>query len=183
VKQQKQKFILKSIPFLIVLIISLNFYSCVRAETYWYNDSAGAIRTNDVIRLQQTLPFKIVLPKYLPKDLSKYKPEFIFSRDEPQSGDIRLLITYWNTESLNAIHIDEFISPTTVGFLTPDPRLSYNYLTVKDTKIMERLIDPNNNQGEIEYIYRWITYNINFQSEIEGYNQEETRKIIGSMFE
>lgn len=88
-------------------------------------------------RLQEVVPFDIILPKYLPEDLAKYYPIFQYSKDHYLPGDIIVNVYYWTLEAPHRINYNIFISPSLKDFLTPPKDDPYNYLNFSDTKVLE----------------------------------------------
>jgi hypothetical protein len=173
--------------FNLILLLILALASCTTgnniptSETYWRYNSSGDIETNDIKRLQEIVPFNIVLPKYLPKDLAEYHPDLRYSGDENAPQEISLIISYWTIYTPNSIHFEEITSPYMVDFLTPVPGLSYNFLNFKDTEVLERALIETTIGQQTVFIYRWVIDEVYFQATTTGYDQDEARKVIESM--
>ena len=183
----KNKIFLLSSVLLSVLILA----SCMKVNqnnpsftTYWREYSSADIETNDFKRLQPLIPFKIVLPKYLPKELAGYHPDFSYTKDWVIPGEISLKVYYWTTESPQSISFEEFILPGLVDFLIPsyDP---YNLLIIKDTEVLEETwtetLNDENSEKQSVSLYKWITNEVYFRVYIYGYDKEEARNVIESM--
>lgn len=149
-------------------------------ETYWRESSLGDVETNDLERLQELVPFEIILPEYLPEELENYHPDLGYSKDVNVTGEIFIDVFFWTTQSPKRIIIEEFILPGLEDFLSTNDEFQYNILNFKDTKVLERVLEKTFH-GQIAYIYRWIMNDVNYQMEIEGYSQDEARKVAESM--
>lgn len=151
---------------------------------YWDVNSGGSIETNDITRLQKELPFTIILPEYLPDELKSIQPRLVLDK-ETVVGELD--IHYSSSESVMELNITEYLPskplpPGMLGALNPD----YTPITLAGIQVFEA---QGNGQvfrggkaiseGFIQYM--WDKNNLHFNSEVYGYDQTESRKIIESM--
>jgi hypothetical protein len=155
-------------------------------STYWNENSQGTIETNDLPRLQQEVPFIIILPKYLPAELKSSIPKFVKTPIiENQIADINI---YYSSSSSNVeIHITETLlsEPLLEGVLAgmnPD----YTAVELAGVQVLEKigvgLVNRSGKSVQVsEYIYMWDRKNLHLTMGAYVFNQSEARKIIESM--
>lgn len=153
--------------------------------TYWFEDTSGRIETNDIVRLQKEVPFTIVLPTYIPDELTIIPPGLYKSRGRYSPDDVWVNIFYSNPTTPNTINIDEVNSymERVPSELTEYTYFNYGAIEVLEEKFLE--YNPWSDEGTTWTVlaYTWDKDGINFQVDIRGYDQTEARKIIESMIQ
>jgi hypothetical protein len=158
------------------------------SNTYWDENSAGTIETNDISRLQKEVPFEIILPEYLPDGLKSYKLVMILVKINQVSN---LHIDYYFLASGKEIHMLE--SPPSDLYpqpLTPDilaeMNPGYTPLELGGIEVIEKsgfgdVIWSGQKNQVPAFLYLWEQNNLLFSGRILGYDQAEARKVIESM--
>lgn len=166
-------------------------------KTYWLADLNGnkmvttedngyveSIQTNDLKRLQEVTPFTIIVPKYWPSDLEKYKPQLLEEVDIFDSNAIEVTIHNWDYHDSNNpkdIEIRENNGLHPYGN-TLNPYSFY----VSGIQVIEEPV--SNSFGKSNSLlkgvsYKWTQNGVHFSVDIYGYYQGEPLKIIKSMIE
>jgi hypothetical protein len=164
-----------------MVISSTIFLSCSHNKpefyTLWSEDSKS-YRTNELNIAQQETPFKIVLPEYIPIDLTPYP--FIQGTARSEFSDTRpISIMYYRSgESFDPILIEEYNIP-----MENHPSDNPTYLNILNVEVLEETTTmPKDITVLIPcYIYSWNNDNIHYYIRIVEYPKEECRKIVESM--
>lgn len=175
-----------SILLLINIVILAVTFSCGNNSsdssefiTIWFEDT-HEYRTNNPEVAQNETPFTIVLPTYLPEDLTIH-PFFEGHSKSAFRDDIPVRIMYYrHSEDFSYIYIREYnqvfeILPSDEG----------NYILFSEVKVLEQDIeifvfsgDSNNIPG---FLYTWNRSDVHFEVEIYDYQRDIAREIIESM--
>jgi hypothetical protein len=163
--------------------------SSIPIKTYWLEER-GITHTNEYLRLQQILPFTLVLPKTIPNELKQYPPQFrkYSSSAQHDSGEneniIEVEIDYQAfSGDFRAVHIWE--NNSTISWYDQD---QFGHWDINGVRIQEQTsIDEDLSLSEKKEVtlaeYLWYWHNLRFQASVWGYSQDVSRKIIESMFE
>jgi hypothetical protein len=123
-------------------------------------------------QLQNSVPFKIIIPLYLPDDLKTRTPMIMPGYDDPDGATTLRIIYSFRTKM---IIIDE----QNMGPVNYDGQGKGAYIEINDTQIYEgpsESIELGNG-----FIYSWNISDINFNVLVFGYDQSNARKVIKSM--
>jgi hypothetical protein len=186
----------------IICLFTLLFESILSCEsiTYWHADLHGnktltveadgymeSIQTNDLKRLQQVTPFKIVVPKYWPSELVKYLPHLVETINVIDPKSIDVTIHNWNYQDLNNpkdINIVENNSLYGFGHATAERYYFYvSGIQVTGSLISQSFGKYPNNTVIIGHYFSWTKGNVNIAIEVYGYDLTESKKVVESMFE
>ena len=157
---------------------------------YWYTGQSGIIQTNDAMRLQKEVPFKIIFPEYLPDNIiTNYPPALVLSPNPDPTIDTKVSIRYQSLISPKEINIEEIASPYISAWAETEQNTLKDYtpfnfagVTIYEKK-SSISASPDKEASTSVLIYSWIWKNINFMVDITGYDQAESRKIVESMIE
>lgn len=157
-------------------------------STFWNVNQYGTIETNDVTRLQNEVPFTIILPEYLPDGFKSY--ELVMTMHKIDQV-VNLRIMYYYLIKAGEIHIlesepsDLYPQPLPPGLLT-EMHPDYTPLEGVKTEVLEYIgfddiiwSGQKTRLSSLQYI--WEQNNHHFSVDIIGYSQVESRKIIESM--
>lgn len=151
--------------------------------TVWWNDP-HEYNTNVLSIAQKQTPFSIVLPSYLPDDISPI-PHFSGRALDEWDDDISLIVSYRNIKpGSEMIIIEEYNVIITVV-----PGEDSEYLMFGDTQVLERRdtalsMDENDQFIDVDaYYYSWNSNGIHFDVSISDYDNEEARNVVRSMIE
>jgi hypothetical protein len=156
-------------------------------KTFWYQ-SREEIQTNDLIRLSELVPFKIVTPAYIPQELKVSMPRLVKNNTGWSNESIEIRIEYDNqyseiSDDPKFVHITEDNSSQTQESNQLVESIAY---IEEKTKITQQ-------KGKVEFISRdgkfikekynffWKKDGINYSVDISGYDLEASRKVIKSM--
>jgi hypothetical protein len=161
--------------FIIVVIISLLSISNCKSN------EISTTSFNSVVEVQKIIPFKIVLPEYLPANLRNELPLCIYQGQAPLSENSALISIYYSQleNSVNWILIDEQNVIFTIA--TSDTSV---FLDIRGVTVLE---EPTNTaiipEGSVlnGLLYNWDNNGIQFTVRIFGYDKYECRKVIESM--
>ena len=142
----------------------------------WYVDASGVVQTNDLARLQRATPFKIILPTYLPAEVSSSPVMFTKTIGMNSKNDVDVQFSYWN--SPNGITIEEVNYP-----LKWVPNNGDTYFQINGTKVLQ-MRSKNFVNGEVTvdvYSYAWYKNGVSFNVDVWDYSEAESRKIAEAM--
>lgn len=176
--------------FLLCLIIAESGCNAVNHTTttqspYWH-DMQDVIITNDMERLQQKLPFTLIIPKYLPQDIRiTGAPEFTAYLCLPDTEDVEVQIFYdgMESDSDRIIKIKESSSPREWGVNTDMEPMYIDFAGIKVLEMRSTISIPVNGQLIDESIlyYQWNNNNVGFDASFIAFTQSECRMIVESM--
>ena len=151
----------------------------------WFVDSDGVVQTNDLERLQRETPFEIVLPVYLPVELSDSPLTFTKEVGVYTDTDVRIQFTYTNYPTAKMITIDE--TNYQHGW-TPNYENNPVYFEIDGTEVLRETNNGYVRDGEIYvlvdvYFYTWYRNSVSYVVHIRGYSETESRKIMESMIQ
>ncbi|MFC1948044.1 hypothetical protein ACFLXY_09025 [Chloroflexota bacterium] len=148
-------------------------------EKIWREEGDGTIITNDLPRLQKMIPFQIVFPEYLPDDLKYDGTAYFFEIIELDTDYECVSITYVDLDAKGWIEISEQEIPKEydVSFGIIEHPETNRIFQVYDVQIVEQGLDKIDTQ----YSYYWFYDGLLFDALVDGYSQDESRKIIESM--
>jgi hypothetical protein len=163
----------------------------VPIKTYWIEEQ-GITHTNEYLKLQQVLPFKLVLPKTIPDELKQYPPQFRKYSNSQQismgttlveeniieveidyqsfSGDYRA-VQIWENNSTSPLHDQDHFE-----------NWVFNGVQIQEQTSIDKDLSQNIKKEVKLSKYFWYSQNLRFQTFIWGYSQDESRKIVESMF-
>jgi len=158
-----------------------------KQRVYWLVEPSGAIQTNDILRLQKEVPYHIVLPKYIPIELTEYPPYFIKGINSEDSS-VLLIITYEaHSGPYRKIYIreDNSLISRDYSSLADDGFVLWVF---KETQIFEKSsihkgLSDIEKKEVIQRNYIWNWNSINFDCTIVDYDQNEARSIIKSIID
>ncbi len=178
---------------IIVILLSSCSLRSATHPTFWIEEpKAGAIvsqqgteytpgiYTNDLARLQQSVPFKIVLPKYLPPDIFGEPPGIFFESSYNSPGKFNLKITYYSKEVGKGIDIEE---SDTNRVMLPNEQLEHMYIEIRGIQILKQTLNYGLYGDEFTSIYTWNNKGVSFDVSVGAYKNQEAMKIIDSMIE
>lgn len=174
-----------------IVTISLTTSACVNhysstvannSKSYWY-EIQNRITTNDLQRLQQKVPFTIIIPSILPDDVdTSQRPELIMIPDSEFKNDIDIQIIYAQMKStvFRRIEIDETNSPITWG---PNEDMEYVYLNYSGISVLEQKSKASPPDGQIvtALYYSWNENGIDISIDTDAFEQDEAREMVESM--
>lgn len=145
------------------------------------NTSSSTANTNNIENIQKQVPFTIILPNYLPKDVNPN----IAGISGPSKGHWKEDSTvigfgYRKNGTENFIWIMEENHFIEFGPSSP----SSIYLAIKGMKVLEEDTSlPSQNSSVLldGLYYGWNQNGINIKVTIIGYAKDECRKVIESM--
>jgi hypothetical protein len=185
-----------SIPVIIILVLSSACSTegsalpasnqASHPSSYIWVEDQGLIGTDNIERLQNTIPFTLIFPKYLPEDIKMYPVWLLKEIDANHPESIKVTLEY-NNRSSDIPKVLRIIESNGVKYgITKE--ILMGYLNIGGINIAEQKTrnsflpsDPPNRQ--IEYSYIWENNNIYFHADFTGFDQLEARKVIESMFE
>lgn len=141
----------------------------------------GNSSSNGVIeKLQKEVPYTIVTPKYLPRDMEAYPSRIGGPIKDPHFEDaVRISLTYYQKEGNNEIIIDEENAEINA---TPSGNFSA-FLSINGINVLEEIANlqiPGTNLINGFY-YGWNQNGVHLTVRILGYDRDECRKVIESM--
>jgi hypothetical protein len=161
-------------------------------KIYWVEEN-GWLQTNDYERLQKTLPFSLILPKYIPAELKRYPPKFKKSSNtietitetalveevvvevgiiyEAFSGDFRTVNITENDSAYPWPEYDQY------------QFWDFNGVTIQEYTFKSANLSSEDKKEEEFTSYMWYWHDLRIEANFRGYNQAESRKIVASMFE
>lgn len=180
------------INFVLMVILLHTFISCtvknddkLENSVYWRVTPSGLILTNDLKRLQNEVPFDIILPEYLPENQRGHPPDFQYSLGDNSYKDINITALFATTESPKFIFIEEFNSQSPIDFLTPNYSARHKFLEFGEEKVLEQSgtapISLGSQIVQPYFDYRWVINNVYYSVDVEGYDRDEALKIVESM--
>ncbi len=126
--------------------------------------------------IQSQVPFKVILPTYLPTELANREPliQGPFS-DVSDDNIVSLTITFQRGgDEPKFVIIEEQNQPLTLI----SPNNTGSYLSIKGIQVFEDTISFVTMDG---WVYNWNVNETNISVKIIGYNQNVRTKIIESM--
>jgi hypothetical protein len=174
------KFSNKMIPLICILFLFIFFLACNASNGHDISQS------NDIVKkLQEEVPFKIIVPTYFPGEIDPYPVSFSGPEKLPISENaLTIGLTYKKERSIESIIIDEANYET---IFTPSKPSSV-YLDFSGTKVLEEETQiaipsktPSNSQVLSGLFYGWCTEGVNYQVTILGRDKNESLKVIDSM--
>jgi len=147
----------------------------------WIVHADGSIITWDAERLQKVVPFKIIFPKYLPKELNGYPPEL--TKMTGANSVTELIIVYQSSIGSGEVWIEENDSVTEWA---PNKLAKYTYLDIAGVKVLEQqdydYVQQSGQQVKVSKLeYTWNRDKLSFSVIVTEYDQAEARKIVESM--
>ena len=130
--------------------------------------------------LQSSVPFQIIIPSYLPNDIKNSVPIFEGPWVNSASANVTSLQVVYNTggSANKSIIIDEQNLP-----IYGEPVSGDTIFILNNTQIEEGPFYTSGAENLTGSMYTWNSGNLNFNVQIVGYNETESRKIIGSMIQ
>ncbi len=136
--------------------------------------------------LRKQVPFTIIVPSYLPDDVSPY-PVGILGPGKGPSSDNSVMVGFGYTKSgTDAKFIDIYEENCEVAFHPSRP--SSIYLDIAGTQVLEQESElalasksPSGSATMRGYFYAWSRDGINCKVTIYGYGQGEGRRVVESM--
>jgi hypothetical protein len=127
---------------------------------------------------QSGVPFQIIVPSYLPNDIKNSVPIFEGPWANSPSVNVTSLQIVFNTggPTNKSIIIDEQNLP-----VYGEPIPGDTIFILNNTQIEEGPLYTSGTENLTGSMYTWNSGNLNFIVEIVGYNETESRKILGSM--
>jgi hypothetical protein len=178
----KRRIIIRTlISILYVILLS----SCGKPGVYinrnngkvWIVDDSGGIQTNDLSRLQQAVPYKVVIPAYLPAEVSSAPVMFIKTIGMNSNSDVDVHFSYSN--SPKSVTIDEVNNPFN---WVPNTENGDSYIQINGIKVLQMpSINFIGNVTVNVYSYAWQANGVSFTLDVWDYNQDESKKVAESM--
>lgn len=168
---------ISGIIFLLVCVLIL--VSC--------NILSGTTPTNgtDILEeLQKEVPFTIIIPKYLPADISPY-PTGILGPAQGANSDNSVAVGFgYSKDGSNTKFIDIYEESGEVIFHPSKP--SSVYLKIRGVQVLEEgsaVVIPSSSGNTMVrgYFYGWNLNGVNFKITIYGYTLDEGRRVVESM--
>ena len=140
-------------------------------KKFWFTDPPERFHTNDIQKAQEQIPFVIVLPRYLPKELEPFPHLIEGPIKEAQSGIGTEINMQYQAKTVGShmIYIRE-INETIISL----PTASSKYVELHGIKVLE--YDSSSGMH-----YSWNSNNIHYDTTVVAFNKEEARKIVESM--
>ena len=160
----------KSLLFTFIFILTLSavfLIDCGRPGVYvnrktgkvWYVDDSGGVQTNDLTRLQRETPFIIIIPSYLPVEVSSSPVMYIKTIGMNSKNDVDVQFAYWN--SPKCVTIKEVNYVIKWGLNPGD-----SYTQINGIKVLQM---PSKNYSDGVIVDMW------------DFGEEESRKVVESM--
>jgi hypothetical protein len=151
-----------------------------------WTENQGKISTDDIMRLQNIIPFTLVFPKYLPEDIRIYPVWLTEENDADHPGAVIVTLEY-NSRKSNYYQNIEIIESNGLNWGINEEMFT-GYLDFSGVKVSEQINRspfysttlPNQ---QYQYIYQWEVDGVSFSCSIDGYDQTESRKVIQSLIE
>ena len=177
----------KRIVFLIIiLILSVIFMSaCGGPGAYmnrsngkvWIVDDSGGVQTNDLVRLQNATPFKIVIPNYLPAEVLNAPVMYLKAVGTYSKNDVDIQFAYWN--SPEGITIEEVNDPIQ---LLPSTANGGSYIQIKGISVLQMTLQEVDDNTTVNvYEYQWYQNGVSFIVDGWACEQEESKMVAESM--
>jgi len=138
-------------------------------------------------KLQKEVPFTIVVPTYLPKDISHY-PSLILGPGKTPSDENSVMVGFGYSDRSNTKYIRINEENREVTFYPSRP--SSVYFDIRGTRILEEPTEsftpsqsPSKGNLLPGFLYGWNHNGVNFKLTIYGYGTDEGRKIVESMLD
>jgi hypothetical protein len=161
-------------------------------KIYWVEEH-GWLQTNDYERLQKTLPFSLILPKYIPVELKQYPPKFKKSSNTIETITETALIEEEVVEvgiiyeafsgNFRTVNITENDSAYPWPEYDQYQFWDFNGVTIQEYTFISANLSSEDKKEEEFTRYMWYWHNLRIEAKFRGYNQEDSRKIVASMFE
>lgn len=170
------------------VILFLGCSNTTTHESFWYVDEYNAFHTNDIEKAQNEIPFKIIIPEYLP-DTIPPEPYMI-------AGPIKGVVPDDETEIMIS-----FPTNSEGDYLVNISEMNRNYTTSLSSGVENSLIDIGgfevlefnsgyyltSPEGDSRYVtaieYEWNADNKHYSVRVSGYGKEEAVKIVESMID
>ena len=144
--------------------------------------SVSCANKNPVIskELQNSVPFQIIIPSYLPNDIKNSVPILEGPWVNSPSANVTSLQVVYNTggSANKSIIIDEQNLPVYGELVSGDTIFILNNIQIEEGPFYTS--GAENLTGSM---YTWNSGNLNFIVQIVGYSETESRKIIRSMIQ
>jgi hypothetical protein len=149
------------------------------------HDSTALNNNNKIEQMQKDVPFKIIVPSYLPDEF-KILPIMLSKHTDDELG-IVVDIDYYVPKSPKEFSIEEYLLPE---FSNPDllPQFLHDYtiIDINGTQIFERKsMDEKewnrNTYTDYSYDYIWISNKIYVMTSFFKFDQDESERIVESM--
>lgn len=173
---------MKKVVFLLILLLLTAYcFGCNASpivKTYWTQNPDGTFHTNDVNRLQQKIPFKIIVPTFLPEGLSSgllsiYGPSPVTSGSGIKG--IELQISYQQTRKRL------FITEDNLGeVLNPNPDLNPKYYDIRGINILRQKPRYSNDLGQSIW-FDWTLNGISYGIKVYSISEDDGLKIVESI--
>jgi hypothetical protein len=137
----------------------------------------GEYQTGNMAEVQKSVPFTIIIPKYLPSNVRSIKPSF---QDSIADTERIVAVSYELEQSEYYIRIEEGKRVHTTVPLKDSFVFSINGIQVIESKSNTYLLhyEPVYVTG---FRYDWNRNNIQYNLFIYGYEQNECRKVVESL--
>jgi hypothetical protein len=185
-----KKYVFMGLVGLCLTLVQLSSCYSIKTVTpsnsvYWNEGPSGNILTNDIERLQKSLPFTILLPDYFPEELKSNHPECVLHHDL-ENQEIHLIIYYDSINPRELMLREDYPVEQVNENVLATALLDYNPVKLKDIQVLEQqgvdYITRSTQQVQVSSLdYVWQRDNIYFMVSVLGFDQAEARKIIESM--
>jgi hypothetical protein len=168
---------------LVVYLVLLSSLALISACT---NDTGSTSVNNKLMQLQKEIPFKIILPKYLPPEFNGTSPKMDIHED-PFDKVKHLTIYYYAKDSPEELFFNESIpqeilpDETLAKIFFEDTPIELAGKTVFEHVGISNVIRSNQKIKLPSCSYFWNNNGVHFVAEVSGYDQTESRNIIESM--
>jgi hypothetical protein len=154
--------------------------------TYWFQ-TGETVQTNDLKKLSELVPFKIILPAYIPQDLISELPRLSKNNTGWSNESIRIKIAYDNklNDEPKFIHIFQDNSSQTWEpnqIMKPITYLEGEINITQQTGKVE-IMSKSGRIFKDKYNFFWKNNGINFDVDICGYDLVTSKQVIKSMLQ
>ncbi len=172
-----------------IIIFLLGSCSCDNSKKslYWEVEGQRTFFTNDLKRAQDEIPFEIILPTDLPRNLQD-EPDIIGILQESWlDTESKLDVSYQAIDEVivGRVYITEWLYP--INLSQPEYDSECQYLNIDGTQIVECANDWNVHSPDgtllLGFIFYWKYNDTYFRASIHGYGHNEAVKVIESMIQ
>lgn len=172
--------------FKVVSIIFLTIYVLILVSSCNIQEDITSNNGGDIIeQLQKEVPFTIIVPTYLPMDISSYPTGILGPGKGVTDNSVAVGFGY-SSRGSNTKFIDIYEESGQVIFHPSGP--SSLYLEIRGVRVLEEEAElviqsesPSDSTMLYGYFYGWNQNEVNFKVTIYGYDRSESRKVVESM--
>jgi hypothetical protein len=169
-------------PLLFITLISMFVVGCklkTNVNTVW-RESGGFFETNDLPHTQKVIPFKIILPTYLPDNMENKQPFYISGpSDKKETDQISLDIEYGEEPKKIALEESNFL----IGQVS-DAAHNPSFVDINGIQVLEEKYNSFSSTPDNPIIvssFTWYQGNFTLRLEAYTYSEDEAIKVVKSI--